>query len=60
VQDPVCKGGSLSSRLREVILQCLDQIKPMSNKESEENKRGNHWFSNFGHDRQIKPVSLLT
>ena len=49
-------GKSLNARVREVILKCLKQIKPMSREEVEGNNRGKHWFSNFGHDRQNKTV----
>lgn len=49
-------GKSLHTRLREVILKCLKQLKPMTKSEVEGNKRGDHWFSILGHDRQIKQV----
>ena len=49
-------GKPLSTRLREVILKCLEQLKPMTKSEVRGNKRGDHWFSNLGHDRQIKTV----
>ena len=60
VQDPVTNGEKLSIRLKRVISECLQQIIPMSKQETEGNKRGRHWFSNFGHDRQIKPVSSFS
>ena len=49
-------GKSLHMRLREVILKCLEQLKPMTRSEVKDYKRGDHWFSNLGHDRQIKTV----
>ena len=59
VQNPATDGEKLSIRLKKVILECLQRIIPMSKQETEGNKRGRHWFSNFGHDRQIKSVSLF-
>jgi len=59
-QNPLSKGKFLSERLNEDILLCINKLKAMSKGESDDNKRGNHWFSNFGHDRQMKSVSSFS